>query len=59
MTTVAFYTYKFAGGDRRIGPMPLEQAETAAKEVARKPMVTDVVLEEWVCLRTRKIENPA
>lgn len=59
MTTVAFYTYKFAGGDRRIGPMTLEQAETAAKDISRKPMISDVVVEEWVCLRTRKIESPA
>ena len=59
MTAVAFVTYKFADNARRVGPMDLEKAETTAKEVARRPMVTDVVIEEWVCLRIRKIESPA
>jgi hypothetical protein len=59
VTTVAFVTYRFAELDRRVGPMSLESADSMAKEVSRKPMVSAVAVEEWVCLRTRKIENPA
>jgi hypothetical protein len=54
--TVAFVTYKFADNIRRVGPMPMEAADSMAKEVCRKPMVTEVLVEEWVCLKTRKVE---
>jgi hypothetical protein len=57
MTTVAFVTYKFGDNMRRVGPVDLEKAETMAREVSRKPMVTEVYVEEWVCLRTRKVET--
>ena len=59
MTTVAFVTYKSGGVDRRVGPLPKEQAEPLAKEWARNVNVTEVRLEEWACLRVTAIGGSA
>lgn len=59
MTTVAYVTYRFGGLDRRVGPLDMEKAQTMAKEVSRKPMVSSVAIEEWALLRTTKVESPA
>ena len=53
MTTVAFVTYKSGGIDRRIGPLELEAAGCLAKELGRKPTVSQVRLEEWALLTVK------
>jgi len=59
VTTVAFVTYKASGIDRRVGPLPKEQAESMAKELSRQTLVQDVCLEEWVCLKVTSVGKPA
>ena len=54
-TTVAFVTYRFGTGIRRIGPMPMESAETCAKELTKRDQLFDVRLEEWSCSAIRDI----
>lgn len=53
MTTVAFVTYKSGGIDRRIGPLELEAAGGLAKELGRKPTISQVRLEEWALLTVK------
>ena len=55
--TVAFVTYSYFDNVRRVGPMPLEPAEAFAAEVARRPHVTQVKLEEWACLKVREVSR--
>lgn len=56
VTTVAFVTYRFATGIRRVGPLPLEAAETCAKEFSRKKDIQDVRLEEWACVSIKDVK---
>jgi hypothetical protein len=53
VTTVAFVTYRFKTGIRRIGPMALEPAETCAKDLRQRAGIEDVRLEEWACVQVR------
>ncbi len=57
MTTVAFVTYLFQSQVRRVGPMPYEPAETFAKELSRKAGVTQVRLEQWMCVDSKDFPN--
>jgi hypothetical protein len=59
MTTVSFVTYKSGGLDRRVGPLPQEQALTMAKELTRSALVSEVRLEEWTCTRVIPMGSPA
>ena len=52
---MAFVTYRFGTGIRRIGPMPMESAETCAKELTKRDQLFDVRLEEWSCSAIRDI----
>ena len=55
--TVAFVTYKYFDHVRRVGPMPLEAAETFAAEAARKEHVHNVRLEEWASVKVREFHK--
>ncbi len=57
MTTVAFVTYLAKGQLRRVGPMPLEAAESFAKELARKPDIHAVRLEKWACVDSQEFSR--
>lgn len=59
MTTVAFVTYKSGGVTRRVGPIELEAAGSLAKELGRKPTVSEVLLEEWALLTVKSVGSPA
>lgn len=56
LTTVAFVTYRFATGIRRIGPMSLEAAEVCAKDLRGREQLSDVRLEEWACVTVRDVK---
>lgn len=56
LTTVAFVTYRYATGLRRIGPMSLELAQPCAKDLAKRDGVADVRLEEWACATVRDVK---
>lgn len=55
VTTVAFVAYLFQGQVRRVGPLPLEAAESLAKEVSRRPGCTKVSLEKWGCISVEQL----
>jgi hypothetical protein len=61
VTSVAFVTYSFQSSLRRVGPMPMEPAETFAKELCRRAGVTGVRLETWMCVNSQEFsqEKPA
>ncbi len=56
MTAVWFVTYLFQGHARRVGPMPFEASEPCARELARKPGITNVRLEKWACVDSKEVE---
>lgn len=57
MTTVAFVTYLFQSNPRRVGPMPYEPAEAFAKELTRRPEVSGVRLETWMCVDSKEFSR--
>lgn len=57
MITVSFVTYLYQGVLRRVGPMPLEAAETFTKELARKPEIHAVRLEKWACVDSQEFSR--
>jgi hypothetical protein len=54
--TVAFVTYLFNGQVRRVGPVELREAQSLAKEWARRVEASNVKVEEWTC--TRVVDFP-
>lgn len=54
---IAYVRYTHAGTERRVGPLKFEFAEAAAKEFARKPQITDVVLEWYECTRKQSVSQ--
>ncbi len=57
MTTVAFVTYSLQSLSRRVGPMPFEPAEAFAKELSRRPGISNVRLETWMCVDSKEFKS--